>query len=225
VIEQEVQVEVLAIDHDPLLAGDEREAGPELKEESLHLPEDGRLEVLLAVRVRQAQEVEEVRIAEDQVRRELVLRSQPGQFPLGELGGLPRQCRSFEEHPVDLGPERADAPPLDPAHLGVEVAPEPVLEREDLDEVAPAQFSRQRRDNLPVRVELSELDHPSQALLGEASPVIGGQLSRHRRDDLLPVAGPLMAEGVRQDPLPDLPVEEYLGRIDGSGDSNAGRLN
>jgi hypothetical protein len=44
----------------------------------------------------------------------------------------------------------AHAPALDAAHFGVILALQRLLERQDFDEVAPAQFSRQRRDNLFV---------------------------------------------------------------------------
>jgi hypothetical protein len=87
--------------------------------------------------------------------------------------------------------ECADAPPLDPAHLGVELAVEVGLQRDDLDEVAPTQLSRQRRDNLGVGEDLSEADHAGQVALAEALAILGGQFCRQRRQNLLAVGGPL----------------------------------
>ena len=43
--------------------------------------------------------------------------------------------------------EGSHVPPFDAAHFGVEVTFQRVFERDQLDEVAPGQFSRQRRDN------------------------------------------------------------------------------
>jgi hypothetical protein len=45
----------------------------------------------------------------------------------------------------------AHTPALDAAHLGVELTFQRLFERQDFDEMAPAQFSRQRYDNVLVR--------------------------------------------------------------------------
>ena len=90
--------------------------------------------------------------------------------------------------------------------------------------MAPAQFSRQRRDNLTIGEELGELDHPTETFLREAAPVIGNQLSRQRRDNHLAVGGTLASEDLREDALTNSPVEQDLGRVDGLGDAGAGHL-
>src|SRR5579875_569224 len=137
-IKEQINVEIFAINHDSLLTGDEREADPQLQDEPLHLPQDRRFQVLLAIRILEPQEIEEVRIAKDQVRRDCVLLPEPGQLLPDQLLGLPRQRRPLEEHPADLRPERPDVPALEPAHLRIEVPLECVLQLEDLDEMAPA---------------------------------------------------------------------------------------
>jgi len=78
---------------------------------------------------------------------------------LGEGGAL-------EEHAVDLAAQGADAPAFEAAHLRVEVAGVGLVEREELDEVAPAQWSRQCRDNLIVREKRGELDHSKETRFG-----------------------------------------------------------
>ena len=64
--EQEIEVVVVAVESDALLPLDEGEASAQFEEEALDLPEDRRLEVLLAVGVREPQEGQHVRIAEDE---------------------------------------------------------------------------------------------------------------------------------------------------------------
>jgi len=54
----------------------------------------------------------------------------------------------LEQHAADLLTQGADAPALDAAHLGIEVALKAIAGVDDFDEVAPTQVSRQRRDNL-----------------------------------------------------------------------------
>ena len=61
----------------------------------------GGFQVLLAVGVLEAEEVEEVRVAEDQVGREAVLVAEPGQLLLAELSGfLDRAVRSKSMPPI-----------------------------------------------------------------------------------------------------------------------------
>jgi hypothetical protein len=122
---------------------DEREADPQLQDELLQLAEDGGLQVLLAVGVGQPEEVEEVRVAEDQVGRQLVLLAQCLQFLPRQLRRLPRQRRPLEQHVLYLGPQCPHGPALDATHLGVEVALHVVGEGDDLDEMTPAQVARQ----------------------------------------------------------------------------------
>ncbi len=48
-IEEQVDEEIFAVDHDPLLPGDEGEARAEFEDKPLHLPEDRRLQIFLAI--------------------------------------------------------------------------------------------------------------------------------------------------------------------------------
>ena len=74
---------------------------PELEDEALQLAQDGRLEVLLAVAVLEAEEIEEVRVAKDQVGREPVLVAELGQFPSRKLSGFfDRAVRSKSMPPI-----------------------------------------------------------------------------------------------------------------------------
>jgi len=61
--EEQVQIEVPHPYGHVLLPGDEGEVGAQLHEESLHLPEDGRLQVPLTAGILQPQEVQEVDLA------------------------------------------------------------------------------------------------------------------------------------------------------------------
>jgi hypothetical protein len=90
---------------------------------------------------------------------------------------LLRQRGALEQHAADLLAQRAHVPTLDAAHLGVEVAGQRVLERQQLDEVAPAQLCRQRRHNLLVRETLTELNGAIERAEGKGLPELDGQFA------------------------------------------------
>jgi hypothetical protein len=69
--EEEVEVVVVTVEGDAFLPRDEGKAGPELEEEALDFAQQRRFEVPLAEGVAQAEEVEEVGVLKDEVRREL----------------------------------------------------------------------------------------------------------------------------------------------------------
>ena len=125
-IEEQVDVVVVAIDHDPLLALDKGEAAAQREQELLDLAEERRLQVLLAVRVAEAEEVQQVRILEDEFGRELPRLPQRRQLLPDELVGLVGERGALEEHAVDLLPKTPDTPALHAAHLDVEIALEGV---------------------------------------------------------------------------------------------------
>lgn len=135
VVEEEVEVEVVGVDGDAELAGLEGEALAEFEEEGFEFAQDGVLEILFQVAVAKAEEVEDVGIAEDEVGAEFVLGAEFGELGPGDFLRLLRDGGALEEHGVDLLAQGADAPAVDPAHLGVEVALEVVLERDDLFEM------------------------------------------------------------------------------------------
>jgi hypothetical protein len=88
-VEEQVEVVILVVDRDPLLPGHEREAGPELQDERLEVPEDGRLQVPLAVGILEPEEVQEIRVAKDQVGRDAVLVPEGGKLLSGQPFGPP----------------------------------------------------------------------------------------------------------------------------------------
>ena len=68
-VEQEVEIVVVAVDLHSPLPGNEAEAHPEFEDERLDLSQDRRLQILLRVSVLQPQKVQQVRVAEYQIRR------------------------------------------------------------------------------------------------------------------------------------------------------------
>jgi hypothetical protein len=145
--EQQVEVEIVLADAHALLPGDEGEAAAQLQQHALDLAQDGALEVAFAVGALEPEQVEQVGIAKDDVGAHLPV-AKSVDLGRDDLLRLLRQRGALEQHAADLLPQRAHVPTLDAAHLGVEVAGQRVLDRQQLDEVAPAQLCRQRRHNL-----------------------------------------------------------------------------
>src|SRR5690606_23520027 len=102
VIEEEADVEVLAIDDESLLAGAEREVRARLEDEGLQLSEDGFFEVALAVGVAEAKEVQQVRVPKHEVRGEPVGGLERIELLPDQLVGLLRQRCALVEHAADL---------------------------------------------------------------------------------------------------------------------------
>src|SRR5262249_19187192 len=67
-VEEQVDIVVVSVNGDALLPRDEGESDAELQNEALQLPDDGVLEVLLQVPIREPEEIQNVGIAEDEVR-------------------------------------------------------------------------------------------------------------------------------------------------------------
>ena len=63
--EKQIEIVILVIHGDSLLASDEREVRAELQEEPLQFPQDGIFQILLAVSLGQPEKIEEVRITKD----------------------------------------------------------------------------------------------------------------------------------------------------------------
>ena len=121
-------------------------------------------------------------------------------------------------------PEGPRVPPLDAAHLGVEVSFQRVVDVDDLLEVSPAQFSPQCGDNLLIREYLGESEHVPQAFLGEAAAALRGQLSPQRGTICLAVFGPLLVEDILAYPLANVPVQADQPGVDRPCDLLAGRF-
>ena len=92
--------------------------------------------------------------------------------------GLFGDGRALEHHVVDLLPQ-GGTPPLNTAHLRVEVAFQKGVQRDNREEVAPAQPSRQCLDNLKVLERLGKLDHIEQVSASEPPAELRSQLCRH----------------------------------------------
>ena len=175
VIEEQVEVEVLVADGHALLASDEGEVRAQLQQEPLQLPQYGRLKIVLAVGVLQPQEVQQIRVPEDQIGRHEVRLLQGLQLLSGQLLRLARYGRALVEHALDLLAQRSHAPALHPGHLGVELALQRVLEVDYLDKVGPGQQSRQCLDYLGITEDLGKTDHVKYIAAAEALSILGGQ--------------------------------------------------
>jgi hypothetical protein len=93
--------------------------------------------------VLQAEKIENVGIAENQVRSHPVFVTEFPDFHGGQLCGLLGKGRALEKHGVDFLPERPGVPILDPAHFRVKVAFEGIFEVDDVQKMGPAQFRNQ----------------------------------------------------------------------------------
>ena len=72
VVEQQIDVEILVTDRDPLLAGDKRKIGAEFQKETFQFAEDGCFEIAFAISIFQAEEVEQIRVTQNELGREPV---------------------------------------------------------------------------------------------------------------------------------------------------------
>lgn len=156
---------------------DEAEARPEFEQKALQLAQDGVFEILFQVAILQAQEVEHIRIFQQQRRLGGVLALKLVEFLADQHVGLARDRGAFVEQRTDALPQRANAPAFQLAHLCIEVARERVLDRQQCEKVRPAQMSHQRYDNLLGREHLGELHHAPEVFLFEAAAVVARQLS------------------------------------------------
>lgn len=137
---------------------------------------DGVFQILFEVAVLEAEEVEDVGVAENEVGRELVLAAERGELGFGNFFGLLRDSGALEEHGVDFLGECAGAPAFNAAHFGVEVALEFVRERDDRSEVGPAQLCTQCVHNLRIGKDLGESDHIEEVPTPKTSSKLSRQL-------------------------------------------------
>jgi hypothetical protein len=68
VVEQQVEVEVFAVDDETFLPLDECKAPAQLEDEGFQLAQDGGFQVAFIMALAQAQKVEEIRVLEHQAR-------------------------------------------------------------------------------------------------------------------------------------------------------------
>jgi hypothetical protein len=175
---------------------------------------EGGAEVEFFVFACQLKEVQEIGVTKHKIGRHAVLVPQRGQVVRNQLVRPLAHGRAFVKQMTDFVPKRPHVPALGAAQLCIEVALERFVKRDKLDEVAPGQITRQRRDNFRIRERFGELDHPTKSLFGVARPELGGQLSRQRRDNSLTVSGPLILENILPNTCTDVPVEANQRRIE-----------
>src|SRR5476649_2988915 len=82
--------------------------------------------------------------------------------------------------------------------------------------MAPAEVLCQNRHLSLLRPGLDESNHMEEVLAAEAGAILSRQLSRQRRDNLITVFRPRIAEDIAPYPSPNLPVEHHEFRVDGS---------
>jgi hypothetical protein len=145
---------------------------------------------------------------EHQIRCQLVLLPQFFQFRGDQLVRLLRERRPLVEHGLDFLVQRARVPLFDPAHLGVEVALEGIIQVDDPAEMRPTQLSAQCVDNLGIREFLGKPGHVREISRCEPLPELGHQFCTHCVQNLLPVFRPLLFEHILADAVADGPVKQ-----------------
>jgi len=126
VVKQEVEIVILIVHRDPLLSGDKCEVASKLQDESLQLAQDRLFHVLFVICASQAQEVEEIRDAKDQVRCHPIFVSQRGDVVRDQLVGLLTDGRalvrsqSVENTPAGWSDSVARAPSLSITKISVQ---------------------------------------------------------------------------------------------------------
>ena len=215
--EKQVHEVILAVERDPLLAGYKREARAKFEEEALHLAEDGGFEVLLGIDVGEPEEIEDAGVAENEIGRELVFGPERVEFLASQCTGVFRAGGALVKHSVDFVSQCTGAPSFDPAHLGIKVALERIIQVDEGLEVRPAQFSPQRGDNLGIGERFREANHVAQRFLTEASSKLRLQLSLQCGDNFLPIPRTLFLQHFPPDPIADIPVEHGQAGVGGPG--------
>ncbi|MNT01133.1 hypothetical protein D3C72_1355870 [compost metagenome] len=195
---------------------DKGETRAQLQQKPFHLSQDGGLQVALAVAIGQAQEIEHVRVAEHHVGRHLPARAHVADLGLHNGFGLFGNGGAQVQLAGDALAQGANAPAFDAAQFCVVLALQGRFERQDFDEVAPAQVQRQRGNNLLVRKHLGKLHHAAQAAQAaqaERLPVLGDQLCRQRRHNLLAILGSPLLQHFLVDALAHVPIQHGLRSI------------
>src|SRR5271166_286258 len=97
-IEQQVDIKVFIVHPDPLLPRNEGETIAEFEQEGFDLSQDRGFQLSLAVAVVKPEEIEDVRVAEDQIGNEAVFIAQRSEFLLCQFGRLSREARDAYRH-------------------------------------------------------------------------------------------------------------------------------
>jgi hypothetical protein len=120
--EEQVEVVVYAVNRHPLLPLEKGEPGSKLENERFHLTQDSGLEVPLGIHILQAEEIQKVRVSEDQVGGQLVALAQRLYFDLSQFLRLPRKGSALKKHGLNFLLQRARVPAFYATHLRVEFA-------------------------------------------------------------------------------------------------------
>ena len=142
-IEQQVQIVVDPIHGNSLLPFQKGEPDAQFKDERLHFPQNRGFQVLFRIGILEAEEVKQVRIAKDEIRRQFVFLSKFLSVPFQRVFPVSGKSRTFKEHGLDFCLKRPGVPSLDAAHLCVEVAFQRIIQGNDVDEMGPAQLCHQ----------------------------------------------------------------------------------
>ena len=101
-IEQQIQIVILAIDNHTLLAGHEAETVAQLDDELLQVSNKAVFKVSFAIHTLQACKLQEIRALEHKIRRHHIIVSQGGEFLLDKLFWLAANGCALVEHAINL---------------------------------------------------------------------------------------------------------------------------
>src|SRR2546422_10591349 len=101
-IKEQVEIEILSIDGNTLLAFNESKSDAQFENEGFHLAQDGRFQILLSITVFQPEEIKDVGIAKNQIGCELIFFSQRFQLLAEQFVRLLRQRGAFKKHRADF---------------------------------------------------------------------------------------------------------------------------
>ena len=121
-VEEEVDVEVFGVNLDAGLASEKGKAIAKFEQEGFEFAEDGIFKVFFEVSVVEAEEIEEVGITKDEVGRHAFFRAEAGELGFRDFCRLFGNGGALVEHGVQFACECASTPPLNTAHLGVEIS-------------------------------------------------------------------------------------------------------
>ena len=125
--------------------------------------------------------------------------------------------RPLEQHPVDFLAQRADAPLLQTAHLGIELTFQAVFDREKLFEVRPAQLSRQCMDNWEIGKYLRKLYHVEQVWYVRNLVQTPLSIVATVSQQFVPVGCAFFLQNVAANVVADMPVHQRQFAVDGDG--------
>ena len=98
--EKQIEVVIFIVDRDSPLASHETEIRAQYQQEVLQVAQDRGFKVLLAVSVPQSEKVQEVGIAEGQIRARVILVAQGIELLAGQVVGFPADRNSPRIRPI-----------------------------------------------------------------------------------------------------------------------------